>query len=174
MYSVWIVLSLSLCSGMFVEIPVKERFLKLRYYLKVIGVNQYVYWFSNLLFDMMIMCFWIIIMIGVIYPLKLTAFIQQIEMTLFLLFGFGFAHISLSYFVSFWFTSADSAIKVFSFIYMIGGFFFPFLIKNMIFLSFGCQAFHISEIICAFIPLQPLYIGFKDIVWVSHKDFLEE
>ena len=74
MYAVWIVLSMSLCSGMFVEIPVKERFLKLRYYLKVIGVNQYVYWFTNLVFDMMIMCFWMFVMIGAIYPLKLYAF----------------------------------------------------------------------------------------------------
>ncbi|CDW82000.1 abc transporter family protein [Stylonychia lemnae] len=174
MYAVWIVLSLSLCSGMFVEIPVKERFLKLRYYLKVIGVNQYVYWFANLLFDMFIISFWVGIMIAVIYPLKLNAFIIEIEKTLILLISFGFAHIGLSYFVSFWFTSADSAIKVFSFIYMTGGFFFPFLIKNMIFLSFGCEAFHLAEVICAFVPLQPLYIGMKDIIWSAHKDFLDE
>lgn len=50
-YLVWIVLSLSLCSGMFVENPVQERFTKLRYYLGVLGLPQGIYWLGNLLFD---------------------------------------------------------------------------------------------------------------------------
>lgn len=68
-YSIWIILSLALCSGMFVENPVVERFAKLRYYLNVIGVNQYAYWISNMIFDVLIISFWSIIMIGLVFPL---------------------------------------------------------------------------------------------------------
>eukprot|EP00347_Sterkiella_histriomuscorum_P015355 403357331 len=173
-YSVWIVLSLSLCSGMFVEIPTQERLLKLRYYLNVIGVNQYAYWIANLIFDLLIISFWSVIMIVLVYPLKLKAFIDNIQLFSALLFSFGFAHINFSYFVSFFFKDPQSAMKFFSFIYMTGGFFFPFIIKNILYLSAGCNVYHITELFCQFIPLQPLYIGFKSLIYESHKGFLDK
>ncbi len=39
-FFIWVMLSISLCSGMFVENPVQERFLKIRYLLNVIGLKQ--------------------------------------------------------------------------------------------------------------------------------------
>ena len=39
LYAVWIVLSLVLCSGMFVETPVVERMMKNRYWMKVVGLS---------------------------------------------------------------------------------------------------------------------------------------
>jgi hypothetical protein len=38
-YFVWIMLTLTFCSGMFVENPVQERLSKIRYLLNVIGLN---------------------------------------------------------------------------------------------------------------------------------------
>lgn len=37
-YCIWIILSFSLTSGMFLENPVYERFKKIRYYLNVNGL----------------------------------------------------------------------------------------------------------------------------------------
>lgn len=148
--------------------------LKLRYYLDVVGVNQYSYWIGNLLFDMIIITFWCSVMISLVFPLKLLAFTSNIALYSGLLFSFGLAHITFSYFVSFFFTSAQSAMKFFSFIYMTGGFFFPFLIKNIMLLSLGCEAYHAAEFICQFIPLQPLYIGFKSLIYEQHRPFLDK
>ncbi len=36
-FFVWVMISISLCSGMFVENPVLERFTKIRYLLNVLG-----------------------------------------------------------------------------------------------------------------------------------------
>ncbi len=38
-FFVWIMISISLCSGMFVENPVQERFTKIRYLLNVLGLS---------------------------------------------------------------------------------------------------------------------------------------
>lgn len=54
LYATWIIISFSLCSGMFIEHPVLERFSKMRYYLNVIGLYQSAYWIGSLLFDFVI------------------------------------------------------------------------------------------------------------------------
>lgn len=53
-YMVWVLLSISLCAGMFVECPVQERHLKIRYYLNVLGLSQVTYWLGNFAFDLLI------------------------------------------------------------------------------------------------------------------------
>ena len=53
-YFVWIMLSLSLCSGMFVETPVHERSTNIRYYLTVLKLPSLLYWLSSLVFDLLV------------------------------------------------------------------------------------------------------------------------
>lgn len=104
-YSLWVILSLALCGGMFVENPVSERFSKMRYYLGVLGLNRYAYWFGNLLFDMIIYMIWMLFMVGLVVPLKLTAFQADISGYTLLLLSFGFSHMTFSYFISFFFSN---------------------------------------------------------------------
>lgn len=126
-------LSLSLCAGMFVENPVQERFLKVRYYLSVLGLPQLVYWFSNILFDSLIYLMQASLMIYLVIPLKLEAYSFYFSDYVCLILAFGLAHITFSYFISFWFKNPQSALKAFSLIYLFGGFFLPFLLKNIVF-----------------------------------------
>lgn len=172
-YFVWILLSLSLCAGMFVECPVQERHTRIRYYLNVLGLKQSIYWSSNLAFDLLIFLIQAFFMIALIYPLNLEAYLSQYSTYITLILTFGLAHISFSYFVSFWFSNPQSALKAFSMIYLLGGFFFPFLIKNMIFAFFGCQAYQYSEIAFQLIPLQPLYVGFMSLIKKKHAKFFD-
>ena len=104
-YSLWIILSLALCGAMFVDNPVQERYSKMRYYLNVIGLNKYAYWLGNLIFDMLIYLFWMVFMVGLVIPLKLAAFKDNLYEFSLLLLAFGFSHMAFSYFMSFCFSN---------------------------------------------------------------------
>ena len=56
-YLIWMIFSLSQCSGIAVENPVMERQAKIRYYLNVIGLGQAAYWIGNFAFDMICFAF---------------------------------------------------------------------------------------------------------------------
>lgn len=103
-YLMWIVFSLSQCSGIAVEHPVLEREIQMRYYLNVIGIGQAAYWCGNFTFD--IICYYIqaIIMVGLVYPLKLPAYQKEIKSMVGLMAMFGPAHTLFSYFISFAFS----------------------------------------------------------------------
>lgn len=73
-YTVWVILSISLCAGMFVECPVQERLLKIRYYLNVLGLKQTVYWLGNLAFDLVIYAIQGGSLVILLYALPLEAF----------------------------------------------------------------------------------------------------
>lgn len=60
---------------------------------------------------------------------------------------FGLAHISFSYFISFWFSSPEGALKAFSFIYLFGGLFFPMISNTILLATVGCDAYHVAELI---------------------------
>ena len=77
-------------------------------------------------------------MIALVFPLGLKAFTDKILLFSGLLAAFGLGHIGFSYFVSFFFSSPQSALKAFTFIYMFGGFMVPFFFKNSIYLIHGC------------------------------------
>lgn len=152
-YFVWLLLSISLCSGIFVENPVQERLHRIRYYLNVLGLPQLTYWLGNIAFDYFIFLIQAAMMLILVQPLNLEAYSTQYTDYTMLLLAFGFAHCSFSYMVSFWFSTPQSALKAFSFIYLIAGFFLPFLFKNVVLFMYGCDAYHYFEIIIQFIPL---------------------
>lgn len=144
-YLLWVMFSLSLCAGMFVENPVQERFTQIRYYINVLGQLQIIYWFGNLLFDLGVFLIQAFLMIILVLPLKLEAYSEHFWIYCTLILAFGLAHLSFSYFISFWFSSPQSALKAYSLIYLIAGFFFPMILKLSIFNMFGCFWYHVAE-----------------------------
>lgn len=104
-YFVWVMLSLALCSGMFVENPVAERHGKNRYYLSVLGLSQSAYWLGNILFDLSVYILQASFMLILVLPLELEAYSLHYSEYAALLLSFGLAHVTFSYFVSFWFST---------------------------------------------------------------------
>ena len=105
-FFIWVMLSISLCSGMFVENPVQEKFLKIRYMLNVVGLKQQVYWVGNLIFDLLVFLIQGILMILMVFPFNLEAYCSEPILYFSLVFSFGFAHVTFSYFISFWFSTS--------------------------------------------------------------------
>lgn len=77
--------------------------------------------------------------------MELKAFEDEFFSFIVLMLAFGVAHLNFSYFMSFFFTDSQSALKVFSFVYVFGGFFFPFFFKQVVFIKQGCSAYHFVE-----------------------------
>ena len=152
-YFIGVLISLALCSGMFIENPVQERFKKIRYYLQVLGLNGYIYWLGNLIFDFCVFLIQAFLIIIMVFPLRLEAFSYFYTM---LILSFGLSHVTFSYFLSFFFSSPDSAIKAFSLLYLLGGLFVPLLLKTILFGSGGCSAYHLGDTLAQIIPLTPL------------------
>lgn len=73
-YLIWIIFSLSQCSGIAVEHPVLERQSGMRYYLNVLGLKQSAYWTANFCFDIACFAVQAALMVVLIYPLQLKAF----------------------------------------------------------------------------------------------------
>jgi len=160
----WIVFSFSLCAGAFIETVVKERFFKNRQYLNVFGCKQVSYWVGNFIFDLStyIPLMLVFIGIGVCMGLPMFADNKAEISTLFLCFGCG--HILFSYAVSFLFTDSQMALKLISFLYLLGGLFLPAVILAIIRVTYGCMAFRIGEIINFIIPIRALYSGLDGLI----------
>ncbi len=93
-------------------------------------------------------------MIMMVFPLNLEAYSTEPEKYFSLILTFGFAHIAFSYFVSFWFSTSQSALKAFSMIYLLGGFFLPFFLKTILFYFIpSCDLYHFIEFLIQLIPL---------------------
>jgi hypothetical protein len=91
-----------------------------------------------------------------VYPLRLEAFSYYFTQYTLLILSFGLSHVTFSYFLSFFFSSPDSAIKAFSLLYLLGGLFVPLLLKTILFASGGCSAYHLGDTLAQIIPLTPL------------------
>lgn len=111
-------------------------------------------------------------MILLVFPLNLEAYSTEPTKYFSLILAFGFAHITFSYFVSFWFSTSQSALKAFSMIYLLGGFFLPLFLKTSLFyLIPSCDVYQLVELLNQLIPLQPLYIGFDSLMKTKHPKF---
>lgn len=154
-YLVWMIFSLSTCSGIAVENPVEERQSRMRQHLNVLGLSQMAYWAGNFCFDLV--CFFIqaSLMVGLVFPLNLKAFQKEVYSMACLMIAFGPAHILFSYFISFAFNRPQTALKFISVAYMVAGFVFPFIMKV---LSVGvdrCEGYFytVSQALTQLIPL---------------------
>ena len=175
-YLIWIIFSLSMCSGVAVENPVLERQNKIRYYLNVLGLGQVAYWSGNFLFDMICYSIQASIMISLVYPLKLTAYQKDIFSFIKLFLAFGPAHTLFSYLISFSFTEPQNALKFISIAYMIAGFVVPFLLKVISIGVDRCQGYFYTttQLLSSVIPLQPLSQGLINLVNDGHQGYFSE
>lgn len=173
LYIVWVVFVISFCSGMFIENPVIERSLKIRYLLNVSGLSQTIYWIGTFLFDYILFTLQSILLVYLVIKGELKAYTDNMGLFLTLLALFGVSHINFSYFMSFFFQNSSSALKAFAFIYLVGGFFFPFLLKSYIFASYGCTPYHIAEVATQLIPIQTFFEGVQNFIINSHLGYLE-
>mmetsp|Transcript_3730 Transcript_3730/g.5633 ORF Transcript_3730/g.5633 Transcript_3730/m.5633 type:complete len:368 (-) Transcript_3730:1301-2404(-) len=128
-YLIWIVFSLSQCSGIAIEAPVMERESRIRYHLNVLGMGQVAYWAGNFTFDLLCFLFQAVLMVGLIYPLHLHTFQKEVKAMILLMAAFGPAHTLFSYLLSFGFKKPQNALKFISIIYFIAGFVIPFILK---------------------------------------------
>lgn len=173
LYVVWVVFTISFCSGMFIENPVIERSLKIRYLLNVTGLNQTIYWIGTFLFDYILFTLQSLLLVYLVIKGELKAYTDNMGLFVTLLALFGVAHINFSYFMSFFFSNSSAALKAFAFIYIAGGFFSPFLLKTYIFSTYGCTTYHITEIATQLIPIQTLFEGVQNFIINSHIGYLE-
>jgi hypothetical protein len=172
-YFIGVLISLALCSGMFIENPVQERLKKMRYYLHVLGLNGYIYWLGNLIFDFGIFLIQAFLLIVLVFPLRLEAYSYYFTLYTLLILSFGLSHVTFSYLLSFFFASPDSAIKAFSLLYLLGGLFVPLLLKTLLFASGGCPAYHLGDTLAQLIPLTPLCSGFLSLISRKHDKFFQ-
>jgi hypothetical protein len=113
-------------------------------------------------------------MIMMVFPFNLEAYSSEPLLYFSLIFAFGFAHVTFSYFISFWFSTSQSALKAFSMIYLLGGFFLPLFLKTSLFFIYpSCDFYHVIEFLIQFIPLQPLYVGFDSLMKTKHANFFK-
>ena len=70
-------------------------------------------------------------MVGLVYPLKLTAYQKELHQFIALLALFGAAHTLFSYLISFTFHKPQTALKFISIVYMVAGFVIPFIFKML-------------------------------------------
>jgi len=103
-YLIWMIFSIAQCSGIAIENPVLEREINIRYYLNVLGVGQAAYWVGNFLFDFFCFAIQATIMVALVFPLKLTAYSNEVYQFTLIMAVFGPAHIMFSYLLSFAFT----------------------------------------------------------------------
>lgn len=103
----------------------------------------------------------------------LKAYQDNLERFIGLLLSFGLAHLNFSYFMSFFFRNPQTALKAFAFIYLVGGFFSPFLFTIYIYSNYGCTSYHVCEIIFQLIPIQTLFSGIHNFIKTNHSSYLE-
>jgi len=175
-YLIWIVFSLSQCSGIAVEHPVMEREIQMRYYLNVVGIGQAAYWSGNFAFDILCYAIQAAIMVGLVYPLTLPAYQREIRSMVALMCLFGPAHTLFSYFISFGFSKPQSALKFISIAYMLSGFVLPFIFKIISLGVDRCEGWFYtsSQLISQGIPLHPMSAGLIDLLNKGHWGFFNE
>lgn len=97
-------------------------------------------------------------MVGLVYPLKLSAYQNEVGSMIALMALFGPAHTLFSYFISFGFSKPQSALKFISIAYMLSGFVIPFVLKIISLGVDRCEGkfYVVSQLISQGIPLHPM------------------
>jgi hypothetical protein len=143
MFSFFVLLGFSLCSGLYIIQPVLDKELKLRNLMHFVGMKSLAYYFGSFVSDMILFSIPTIGFIGLLFPLGVTYFIMDGAWAVLLatMIAFGVALINLTYLFSFIFTNHNNAFKQIGIIYLLGGSIVPNILGGIFTGASGTQNF---------------------------------
>ena len=119
----------------------KDRETGLRHYLNFIGTNSNVYFLANFIVDYglyLIPCYGFIMFA---FIADLHAFIDALSDYILVMMAFGACLATCTYLFGFLFAKSQTAFRIVSVVYIFIGFYLPFILKTVVFYSFGCRAY---------------------------------
>lgn len=123
MFAFFVLLSFSLCSGLYILSPVTDRQNKLRHLLNFIGLKPLAYYIGSYLADIILFIIPTLGFMILLYPLGVKYFFMNFAWAkLIVVFGtFGLSMIALTYLLSFMFANPNTAFKNIGVLYLIVG-----------------------------------------------------
>jgi len=113
LFTVFVLLGFSLCSGLFIISPVADKEIKMRQMLNFLGMKSLAYYTGSFLADYVLFVIPTAGFIALLFPLGIKLFIMDGTWVLLLgvMLTFGFSLISITYLFSFLFTNSNNAFK---------------------------------------------------------------
>ncbi len=170
-YSVWVVIALALCTGIFIETPVLERENKLRYAFKVTGLRDTPYWIGTFLADFLLYLMPGLCFVALIFLFNVTTLTAYIGSTIPIYLLFGGPLITFMYLCSYLFKSAQTAFKSIGFIMYLLGFIVPVGLTTVLKIYSSCAVVKTVDAILSVIPILQLYDAQMDMLtdYISSK-----
>lgn len=165
-FNAYLIAWFTLCIGLFIISPIKERCMGFVQQQYCHGVRPWVYWLSHLCLDYSIFITIVILYIGLAYSLEIYGFDSMyfvIRITL-VLSMFGLASLSFLYFISKKVDSTTSAMGIVYLIYLTFGFMISIFVDGLRELTQHAKTvFNILHYIFLFIPSYGLYSALQKI-----------
>lgn len=164
LFTVFVLLGFSLCSGLFIIAPVADKESKMRQMLTFIGMKPLSYYIGSFLADYILFIIPSIGFIVLLFPLGIKLFIMNGTWALLfvVMITFGLSLISVTYLFSFMYNNPNTAFRQIGVIYYLGGTILPITVSSIIAVAtFSLDNYKILR-----------YIFFFDPFW-NFKDALE-
>jgi len=136
-------MAFALNSSVYCGFPVREREIKLKYALKVMGCRTVPYWLGTYIFDMIIITMLMLMLTGLVYSFDIDTIQSNLQYFIPTVIAFGVSILSSAYMYGFMFSKAQNAYKAYGIFCLFGLYYIPFG------LSFG------------------LYKQYPDATWIS-------
>ena len=109
LYSVWVVIALALCTGLFIETPVHEREHKLRYAFKVTGLRVVPYWLGSFIADYVLYLLPGLWFVALVFLFNIASLTSNSAETILIYIVFGGPLITFMYLANYCFSKSQTA-----------------------------------------------------------------
>lgn len=134
LFTVFVLLGFSLCSGLFIIAPVSDKECKMRQMLTFIGMKPISYYTGSFLADLVLFIIPSMGFVALLFPLGIKLFIMDGTWALLfvVMVTFGLSLISVTYLFSFLYSNPNTAFRQIGIIYYLGGTILPLVVSTII------------------------------------------